>query len=94
MPSFDKKMVAFGRVTAGLKHLEKINKMIARVNSEIPPFNVILCDSGVLQSRPSTNMSRKSAVSLTKHLNGGGGSSNGIGSLQFDSILQVMNVTD
>lgn len=61
MKSFDKKMVAFGRVVSGFKNLEKINKIMLNLSSEIPPFNVIISDSGILSSRPSTNQSRKSA---------------------------------
>lgn len=53
-------MVAFGRVVSGFKHLEKLNKLMLNFTSEIPPFNINICDSGVLPSRPSTNQSRKS----------------------------------
>jgi cyclophilin family peptidyl-prolyl cis-trans isomerase len=55
MKSFDKKMVGFGRVISGFKHLEKINKMMSSSHTEIPPFNISICDSGTVQSRPSTN---------------------------------------
>ena len=48
MKSFDKKMVAFGRVISGFNHLEKINKIMVKQSSEIPPFNIIICDSGVV----------------------------------------------
>ncbi|KAL4484943.1 hypothetical protein ABPG74_020120 [Tetrahymena malaccensis] len=63
MKSFDKKMVAFGRVISGFKHLEKLNKMTLNTTSDIPPFSINICDSGVVVGRPSTNQSRKSTSS-------------------------------
>lgn len=56
-------MVAFGRVICGFKHLEKLNKMMLNTATEIPPFNINICDSGVVLNRPSTNQSRKSTSS-------------------------------
>lgn len=48
MKSFDKKMVAFGRVISGFKHLEKLNKILPVSSfTQIPSFNITICDSGI-----------------------------------------------